>query len=277
MKKISSPSGDEYTDDLIARVSNSRKYRTLGIPDTTLRDLVEKAARVQPDPRDVEKSLRHKLHNLVAPYLGDPDYEIMRSGLDTLPRDLHSDKVKEWCLRVLTSHASTRERIPIQQDFYSVIFSVTGMPNVLADVACGLNPFALPWMNLPPQSRYFAYDLHKPRIDLLNAFFAHTRQPGSACHRDILVEPPDIEADVVFFFKEAHRFEQRERGASRSFINRLKTRWLLVSLPTVSLSRSRSMLESDRRLVREVCADRNWQVNELLFDNEIVFCIRMRQ
>ena len=117
MKKISSPSGDEYTADLIARVSNSRKYRTLGIPDTTLRDLVEKAARVQPDPRYVEKSLRHKLHNLVAPYLGDPDYEIMRSGLDTLPRDLHSDKVKEWGLRVLTSHASTRERIPIQQDF----------------------------------------------------------------------------------------------------------------------------------------------------------------
>ncbi len=276
MKKASPSSVEDFTANLISRVSASRKYRHLGIPPATLRDLVEKTMRAQSDPRQVEKILRHKLHNLVAPYLGDPDYAAMQKSLTSLPRELHSPSVEAWCHDLVNSHASTRERIPILETFYSEIFELTGAPRVILDLACGLNPFALPWMSLPPGARYYAYDLHQPRVDLVNSFLAHFRQPGSAHHQDILVEPPLIEADMVFFFKEAHRFDQRERGVNRAFFSRLKTRWLLVSLPTVSLSGQRSMIAGDRRLVTEACAGREWQVSELIFATEIVFCIRVQ-
>ncbi len=274
MKKVSSTSHDDFVSQLITRVSESRKYRHLGIPRATLNDLVEKAVNAHVDPRLVEKAVRHKLHNLVAPYLGDPDYEAMRQALSELPQDLHAPAVMDWCLQLLTSHASTRERIPLNETFYRDIFNLTGTPRVLLDVACGLNPFTLPWMGLPLDTQYLAYDLHKPRVELINAFLAHVQQTGSAYHQDILVDPPQVEADVIFFFKEAHRFDQRERGANREFFRKLKTRWLLVSLPTVSLSGQRSMLEGDRRLVAETCAGEDWQVRELMFDSEIVFCIR---
>lgn len=275
MKKTPA-SAEDLTAEWIARVSASRKYRALGIPTATLRDLVDKTLRSHFDPRQVERVLRRKLHNLVAPYLGDPEYAAMRDALSTLPSDPHSPGVMEWCLSLLNAHASTRERLPILQTFFSALFKFTGSPRVILDLACGLNPFALPWMDLPPDTQYHAYDLHQPRVDLISSFLSHIHQPGAAHHQDILVEPPQIEADVIFFFKEAHRFDQRERGVNRIFFSQLKTRWLLVSLPTTSLSRQRSMVEGDRRLVTEACADRDWQVTELLFDTEIVFCIRVQ-
>jgi len=274
MKKISaSPAEDQYAA-LLARISASRKYRALGIPEATLRDLFEKTLRTCSDPRQVEKVFRQKLHNLVATYLGDPDYAAMRQALAALPNQPHSAEVMEWCAQLLKAHASTRERLPIQSLFYQKIFRLTGTPRVVLDLACGLNPFALPWMGLPRETAYFAYDLHQPRVDLINAFFQHIGQTGGAYHQDILVEPPEMEADVVFFFKEAHRFEQRERGVNRLFFNQLRTRWLLVSLPTVSLNGQHSLLTSGRQLVAEACAQRGWQVSELLFDSEIIFCIR---
>jgi len=276
MKKPSPVNAEDQIAALLARLSASRKYRALDIPEATLRDLVEKTRRTHSDPRQVEKVIRHKLHNLVAPYLGDPDYLAMRQALTDLPRDQHAPELMEWCLRMLNAHASTRERLPVQQAFYKELIHLTGTPNVVLDLACGLNPFALPWMGLPSETRYYACDLHRPRVDLIDAFLKHVRQPGAAYHQDILVEPPEIVADVVFFFKEAHRFDQREPGVNRLFFSQLRTRWLLVSLPTVSLSGQRSMLESDRRLVTEACAERDWQVREMLFDREIVFCIRVR-
>jgi 16S rRNA (guanine(1405)-N(7))-methyltransferase len=274
VKKAADTRNEDFVSELITRVSESRKYRHLGIPPATLRDLADRALSTHTDPRQVEKIVRYRLHNLVAPYLGDPDYGAMSRALAGLPSDPASPEVKHWCEQLLNTHASTRERIPLHETFYGEIFSLTGTPRVLLDVACGLNPFALPWMGLPLDTQYLAYDLHQPRVELINAFLTHVHQEGSARHQDILVDPPQVKADVIFFFKEAHRFDQRERGANREFFRKLRTRWLLVSLPTVSLSGHRSMIEGNRRLVAESCAGEDWQMSELVFDSEMVFCIR---
>ncbi len=80
--------------------------------------------------------MREKLHNVVAPYLGDPDYEKLQTELTTLPGCLESPILKDWCLAVLGAHASTRERIPILEEFYSRIFEFTGKPHSIIDLAC---------------------------------------------------------------------------------------------------------------------------------------------
>jgi 16S rRNA (guanine(1405)-N(7))-methyltransferase len=274
MKKRYSLADDSFTSDLVARLTALRKYKDVGIPEQTLLDLVEKATLTHSDPKKVEDIVRQKLHNLVAPYLGDPDYAKLLDSLRDLPPELGSTEVRQFCLQVLNAHSSTRERIPIDEEFYRGIFSFTGTPRTIMDVACGLNPFALPWMHLQSDTRYLAYDLHQPRVDLINAFFTHVGQNGSAILQDILVDPPQVPTDVVFFFKEAHRFEQREHGCNRSFLRKLPAKYILLSLPTVSLTGRRSMLDQDRRLVEAACDGQGWQVSELLFDSEIVFCIR---
>lgn len=264
----------EDKNALADRLASSRKYGQVEIPRETLLDLIDKAAQTHHGLKEIEEVVRRKLHNLVAPYLGDPDYEAVQALIPTLPQRLDAPDVKEFCLRVLNAHSSTRERVPINEEFYKRIFALTGIPAVVLDLACGLNPFALPWMNLPPTCQYLAYDLHQPRVQLIDAFLRHFGQAGAACRQDILVDPPQTQADVIFFFKEAHRFEQRETGATRKFLDYLQARQILLSLPTESLTGRRSMLEQDRALVAAACGGKPWQVEELLFSTEIVFCIR---
>jgi 16S rRNA (guanine(1405)-N(7))-methyltransferase len=181
--------------------------------------------------------------------------------------------VKEVCREILSSHASTKERLPILDEFYQRIFEHTGQPKIIFDLACALNPFALPWMNLPGGVKYYAYDLHQPRLEAINALFRLNHLPELAVHQDILLQPPTIEADVAFFFKEAHRFEIRQKGCNRAFWQQIKARHLLVSLPTASLTGRHSKVDQHRRLVYDTIAGLNWQVYEIEFENEMVFCI----
>ncbi|HPS41500.1 MAG TPA: hypothetical protein PK040_02770 [Anaerolineaceae bacterium] len=265
---------EEFIEALYQKLGAARKYRGLSLPRDTVRDLVLQNLEVHPSPRDLEEVVRQKLHNLVAPYLGDPDYPAVQQELETIIATGDEEELSQFCLRILQSHASTRERLPILDDFYARIFSITGLPSTILDLACGLNPFALPWMGLPRETCYLAYDLHQPRVNLINAFLQGVHQSGAAVHGDILVAPPQEPADVAFFFKEAHRFEQRRKGCNREFFRALPVKYMLVSLPTESLTGRYSKLDQDRRLIESAVSGTNWEVSELLFDSEIVFCIR---
>lgn len=265
---------EEFIEALYQKLGAARKYRGLSLPRETVRDLVQQNLEVHPAPRDLEEVVRQKLHNLVAPYLGDPDYSAIQKEMETVLAAGNEAEIKQLCKRILNCHASTRERLPILTDFYARIFSITGTPSTILDLACGLNPFALPWMGLPRETRYLAYDLHQPRVNLINAFLQGVHQSGAAVHGDILVAPPQEPADVAFFFKEAHRFDQRRKGCNREFFRALPVKYLLVSLPTESLTGRHSKLDQDRRLIEIAVSGTNWELSELLFDSEIVFCIR---
>ena len=142
-------------------------------------------------------------------------------------------QVEQVCQTILAQHASTHERLPILEAFLpSEYLNFTGKPDIILDLACGLNPLALPWMGLPATVQYHAYDLHQPRVKMINRFFELMGLAPLAEVRDILLSPPEIEAPVAFFFKEAHRFEQRQHGCNVAFWNALRVRYLLVSLPT---------------------------------------------
>lgn len=261
---------------IISEIRDGRKYHSLNLPESTLRDLI-----LQELPRYKTKALamqavRKKLHNLVAPYLGDPDYDEVSLNLQQAFVQSDRDGVETICKELLQAHASTYERIPILTDFYSRLFSITGMPEVILDLACGLNPFAIPWMGLEKTVQYHAYDIHLPRIQLINQFMQGWGMKPLAEQKDILVEPPEIEADVAFFFKEAHRFELRQHGCNRAFWQRCHVKWLLVSLPSENLTGQHSLVDRQRRLVSNTLQGLDWKVEEVIFPTEIVFCIQPR-
>ncbi len=250
----------------------SHKYQALALPEETVVDLINRNTTPGIKDRELEKIVRQKLHNIVAPYLEELDYRSALTDLAAIKK--HDDQsLREYCARILSAHASTKERIPIMSEFYTRIFEHTGVPGSILDLACGLNPFALPWMGLPMETTYHAYDLHKPRIDLINAFFHVVGRPPLAEKRDILVKPPELRADVAFFFKEAHRFEQRQHGCNRTFWQALKVKTIVVSLPSSNLTGSHSMLEGQRILVERAVSGLDWKVTEILVANEIIFCI----
>jgi 16S rRNA (guanine(1405)-N(7))-methyltransferase len=240
----------------------------------TIRDLIQQEAPGHTSQKSLRKTVRRKLHNIVAPYLGEPDYAALASqlaGLDAA--DSHSQEIRQFSRQVLSEHASTAERIPFMAAFYQRIFALTGKPKVLMDLACGLHPLAFPWMNLPPTTTYFAFDIIQPRIDFINAFFQKIGLAPLAENQDILVQPPARQVDLCLFFKEAHRFEKRAPGSNRAFWDSLNTRWLAVSLPTQNLAGTHSLLEQHRSLVKENLSEASQLQTELVFENEIVFLI----
>ena len=263
---------DEQVQALAMRLLAAKKYRALELPAETITDLLEANRVHAKNLAELEKVARQKLHNIVAPYLEAVDYPAAAQALHALaPGD--EAGLRQFSQGMLQHHASTRERLPILEAFYAAIFGVTGVPGSLLDLACGFGPFALPWMHLPPATSYHAYDLHQPRVNLLNDYLEKLGRPRLAEKRDILVNPSAQRADVAFFFKEAHRFEQRQHGCNRSFWEALNVKYLVVSLPTANLSGSHSMLEGQRILVQRNIGTYPWKVQEIVLESEIIFCI----
>lgn len=260
--------------ELIDQISNTRKYRDSGLNPETITDLIRQEAPKHPSQKALLKSVKRKLHNIVAPYLGEPDYPALLERLFKI-RDtsLDSPELREFCLSVLAEHASTAERIPYMTEFYSQIFQETGKPDSLFDLACGLHPLAFPWMGLPIATQYHAYDIIQPRIDFINQFFIVVGLEPLAKNRDILVNPPAISGDIGIFFKEAHRFEKRQPGCNREFWASLNVDTLVVSLPIQNLSGTHNLLDQHRSLVYDNLPETQ-DVAELFFEHEIVFLIQ---
>ncbi len=268
-----SPAEPAEIKALTREILAGKKYREVELPENTVRDLLEKELPLHRQPKEAVKVVKKKLHHIIAPYLGDPDYPVAAQALDAAFDRGEPEGIREACAAIMASHASTRERLPYLESFYHELFAVTGKPSSILDLACGLNPFALPWMGLPVATHYFAYDLNLPRIRLINQFFTRMGMSPGGYAQDILLSPPTQFADVAFFFKEAHRFDQRQRGCNRPFWQAIRARWLLVSLPTSSLSGKHDLLQRQRRLVEETVQGLPWEIKEVQIDKELVFCI----
>lgn len=260
-------------DHLVEKVLNTHKYRHAGLNPQTVFDLIEQEANQQSSVKALYKAVRTKLHNIVAPYLGDPDYAELTRRLSALesPR-LDSPELRAICLEALSAHASTAERIPDQSEFYERLFAATGTPTSILDLACALHPLAFPWMGLLPSTTYHAYDIVQPRVDFINHFFETVGLEPLAENRDILVDPPQIQADLGVFFKEAHRFEKRQPGCNQDFWANLHVETLAVSLPTQNLSGTHSLLDQHRQLVEANIAPGKIR-EELIFEKEVIFLI----
>jgi len=259
--------------EMIDSILESRKYRKLGLNPNTIEDVIRNEAPKHNSQKHLHKSVRRKLHNIVAPYLGEPNYNALSKELlrikDPSP---DSPEIYGFCRKVLSKHASTAERLAYMREFYARLFEKTGKPRIMLDMACGLHPLAFPWMGLPTSIEYYAYDIVQPRIDFINLFFKTIAIKPIAENRDILVNPPQIHADLGIFFKEAHRMEKRRSGCNREFWSNLNVDLLAVSLPTQDLSGSHSLLDQHRNLIHENQLN-HALVDELLFEDEIIFLI----
>ena len=156
---------------VVDQIANSKKYRTIQIPRETISDLLKRELSHHRKKADAIKAVKAKLHNIAAPYLDELDYSEGLASLESVFSSQSTTTIKELCSHFLLAHHSTRERMPYLSDFYSYIFEIIGNGCTILDLACGLNPFALGLVPLPDEMTYTAYDIHLPRIKLINRFF----------------------------------------------------------------------------------------------------------
>jgi 16S rRNA (guanine(1405)-N(7))-methyltransferase len=257
---------------VVAAVKQSRKYRDTS--EETIRLLAVEAVIEHKKIKPAEKAVRKRLHSIMAPYLGDPDYAAAGKLLTEVFVAGDGVTIRAACRDLMYAHLSTRERLPILDVFYRDIFAVTGLPARLLDVACGLNPLAFPWMGLPATGTdYVAYDIHEPRVDFLNHYFILQGMPPLAFVKDVAVGAPAESGDVALFLKELPRFERNYAGHGRALLEAIDARWLVVSFPTISTHGGRNLTNRYREFFHQIIDGTSWPVTELLFDTELVFCV----
>ena len=265
----------EAIETVIAAIKQSKKYRDTS--EETIRQLAVEAVATHKKARPAEKAVRRRLHSIMAPYLGDPDYDTAGELLNQTFVGGDEAAVRAVCRDLMHAHLSTRERLHILDTFYRDIFAVTGPPGRLLDIACGLNPLAFPWMDLPRQGTDFlAYDIHEPRIGFLNHYFILQGLPPLAFVRDVALQAPGDSGDVALFLKEMPRFERNYPGRGRALLAALDVRWLVVSFPTISTHGGRNLTNRYREFFHQLIDGTGWPVTELLFDTELVFCAEKR-
>jgi len=259
-------------DSIVRKIRASAKYRGAGVPEATVRSLVEQCAASGGGAKDTEKKARVKLHNIVAPYLGDLDYGDALATFERVKND--RDALINFCFDCLNRHASTRERGADLSDMYAKLLTKLGPVRSVCDLACGLHPIGLPFMGLPADAAYCAYDLHGPRVKFLDAFIKGFGYNGGCFHRDIYVEPPPEAFDAAFFFKEAHRLEKRESGATIKLLNNINAKRFVVSLPVYGMDGRRRLSPHYGDTLRAYAEANGFPMDTMEYNNEMFYIIR---
>jgi len=160
------------TQTVTDAVLSSRKYQTIAP------ELVEAIAAAELGKgrslKEAVKATKNQLHQSAAVYqVGRLDYPRWLAELSAAWTE--EAERRSVLRRLMGSHTSTSERLPFLDDFYTRLFALLPPIHSVLDIACGLNPLALPWMPLPAQATYRAVDIFSDQIAFLNDFFSPGR------------------------------------------------------------------------------------------------------
>ncbi len=251
----------------------SRKYRHLC--DATLARVARWAAERAGAPKKAVKLAKRKLHQVHGAYLTGASQQHVQSFLEGLPSAAAADRLKPHVRSLLSSHSSTRERIPLLDRLYDRIFSITGVPSRVLDVACGLHPLEIPWMGLPAGTVYIALDIDRRYTEALNVFLPYTGLSARVECWDVLAEVPPWSTDVAFVLKTWPCLERQQPGVAATLVDSLSAAWVVVSFPTHSLGgHRRRMGVYYAEQMERVARHQSWQMTELTFPQEVFFLIR---
>jgi 16S rRNA (guanine(1405)-N(7))-methyltransferase len=271
-------SDDVVLDRVVEAVLGSSKYRHVSIA------LVREIGRVELGKgrgmKEAVKAVKNKLHQVAGAYgegVGEGSnrpYERWLMELREAAGSRDVDAVKDVCRRIMGSHASTRERLPILEEFYGRIFEELPPVGSVIDVACGLNPLAIPWMGLADGAGYVAYDIYDDMMGFLSRALGIMGVKGRGEIRDVVAEPPVEEVDLALVLKAIPCLEQIDKSAGRRLLDGLKAKNMVVSFPVASLGgRNKGMAANYEARFWELAEGREWSVKKLLFKSELVFVV----
>jgi 16S rRNA (guanine(1405)-N(7))-methyltransferase len=257
---------------LVQSVGASTKYRPI------CQELVERLGRQELAKRhtlrEAIKATKNKLHQVGGAYLHDEArYTAWLAELQAAqnPADL-----RPICRKIMEAHASTRERLPILDEFYATVLA--GLPPMrsVLDLACGLNPLALPWLPLAEGATYWALDIYEDMMAFVQSFMALPMAGvrGRAEARDVLQLGPTPRVDLALVLKAIPCLEQMDKAAGAKLLDVIQADHVLVSFPAHSLGhRDKGMVENYAAHFRQLLAGRPGQVRRFQFSSELVFLI----
>lgn len=268
--------GKSGFSEITTRVLTSRRYRSVD-PALIERLAAEEAPKAK-NIADAEKRTKRRLHQIFGAYTGQPDYTRLLLTLTDAWQGQLDEEIRAACRTAMGAHASTRERLTILDTFYAQIFAITGVPTSIVDIACGLNPLAVPWMHLPSESHYVAYDIDSQLLGFIAGALDLFSVLDRATSRDIVNDPPDDICDLALLLKSVPCLDQQDPAASARIVQTIRARQLVITFPTRSLSghgkgMSRTYRARFASLLEEL-GDGFTCVGEVEMENELVFVVK---
>lgn len=240
----------------------SKKYNTIN-EDLINRIIDEEIIKFKNNKLCI-KSVKNKLHQIHEAFLSSESNSKVKRLLE-----------ENKCDDILLLHTSTLERKPFYEKFYKNIFSVTGIPDSIIDIACGYNPFSIKYMNLSKDFRYYAYDINEETSNLLNDFFKVNNYNGVSKTIDLARNTPKDKCDIALVLKFLPLVEQQNNKYSLNLLQELNANYIIVSFPTKTLTgRNVGMLNNYTVRFKELIKKNFIILDEITFYNELVFIIR---
>ncbi len=184
-------------------------------------------------------------------------------------------------LEFLSLHASTRERLSFYRQLYQQLFTITGKPESILDLGCGLNPFSFPFMKLS-KVQYFAFDVHEEEIKQVESYF-HTvhQQHHAVTGKARILNLLDIAAlgslppaDLCFMFKITDVLDRgKGHKVTEKVIQAIPANNIVVSFSTKTMS-GKKMTAPRRRWMEWLCQRLGYPYEILEFENETFYVVR---
>jgi len=264
-------------DQLIEAVLASRSYRHIS------RDFIEALGSEELAKRsslkEAIKATKNKLHQVGGAYIesGREHYESWIARLRQAVARGDKKLLKQACMSIMSYHASTRERLPILEQFYTTLLVDLPPIRSVIDVACGLHPLAIPWMPLENDVQYYAYDIYRDMADFINEFMDIIQVRGYAQACDVIQHCPTFKVDLAFMLKAIPCLDQVDKNAGLRLLDAINADHLLVSFPVHSLGgRKKGMVTNYEARFHEMVGNRNWFIERFEFSTELVFRIDKR-
>lgn len=248
----------------VSRLRVAPKYRQ--IHEDTIADIVAQESAFATSDADLERRARLKLHRVVADYLFVARPARILRGLDEA---LAAGEVRPWCRAALGQHFSTAERLDDLDRIYPAMLELAGPAQTIADLACALNPLTLPWLRDVTTAAYRGYDLNMSYVEIGAAFLARIDPAATVEHRDILLRPEELNADVSLLLKTYHCIEDRQPGAALRLVERLGSNRVVISFPVRTMSgRAAAFTGAHLARLAELAQRRGWELRRSRVGNE---------
>ncbi|HXZ05755.1 MAG TPA: hypothetical protein VEH81_13050 [Ktedonobacteraceae bacterium] len=263
----------QHVDRLIEAVLASSKYKSIDVDFIKYIGMQELSR--HRNLKEAIKSTKNKLHQVGGAYqIGTPHYSTWLDELKFAKRSSNEENFLEMCKWIMQYHSSTRERLPVLEQFYNTIFANLPSINSVIDIACGLHPLAVPWMPLSVHVEYFAYDIYEDMISFLNESLALMPVKGSAKVCDVIHDCPAHKVDVAFILKAIPCLEQADKSAGWHLLETINANHLVVSFPAHSLGgKNKGMATNYESRFYEQVGPKPWSIQRFEFPGEVVFLV----
>lgn len=226
--------------------------------------------------KNTVKATRTMLHQVGGAYLPHtPPYAEWEQTLAGLSSTSTDPDLQAYCLEKMQYHASTRERLPFLESFYSLSLGNEHEIESLLDLACGLNPLAIPWLPMKPGAAVYLCDIFQDMLEFVDTFRRHLGYAGHSRVCDLTESIPDTPIQVALLLKTIPCLEQLQKNIGGKILEGIRAETLIVTYPVASLGgRSKGMRQTYRARFAELVEGKPWHIQTLEIGSELVFIIR---